>query len=225
MKGLLQRLAVIVLLGGVAAPASACHLTSALSIFVYALSDDCRQGDELAVRASSNEFLRALAARVCDSDKAIAFNEHVDISHPPELRCTYLGHDKDKGSKLLGYELRVPEVVAEARPSDPAPRMDTAPAAPVPAVQPAPSAPASSDAAALQARKDLTAIGLGYSDQTQFVDAVRRNDRLAVQLYIRGDAIDVNAADAHGETPLLAAAKLGLRGAAVVKLLRAAGAK
>jgi len=130
MKRLLQLLAAAVLLGAVAAPASACHLTSALSSFVYALSDDCRKGDELSVRASSNEFLHALATLVCDADKAIAFNEHVDISHPPDLRCTYLGYDKGKGSKLLGYELRVPEVVAAAQPDDPAPRMDRAPAAP-----------------------------------------------------------------------------------------------
>jgi hypothetical protein len=224
MKRLLQLLAAIVLLGAVAAPASACRLTSALSSFVYSLSDDCRKGDALVVRASSNEFLRALAARLCDADKATTFNEHVDISHPPELRCTYLGYDKDKGRKLLGYELVVPQATA-VRSSDPAPRMETAPSAPAPAVQPAPNAPSSSDSSALQARKDLTAIGLSYSSQQQFVDAVRRNDTLAVQLYLRGDAIDVNAADARGETPLLVAATLGTRGAAMVKLLRAAGAK
>jgi hypothetical protein len=213
MKRLLQLLAAIVLLGAVAAPASACRLTSALSSFVYSLSDDCRKGDALVVRASSNEFLRALAARLCDADKATTFNEHVD-----------LGYDKDKGRKLLGYELVVPQATA-VRSSDPAPRMETAPSAPAPAVQPAPNAPSSSDSSALQARKDLTAIGLSYSSQQQFVDAVRRNDTLAVQLYLRGDAIDVNAADARGETPLLVAATLGTRGAAMVKLLRAAGAK
>ena len=43
---------------------------------------------------------------------------------------------------------------------------------------------------ALQARKDLTAMGLRYYDEQQFLDAVKRGDKLAVELYIAGKGID-----------------------------------
>jgi hypothetical protein len=44
---------------------------------------------------------------------------------------------------------------------------------------------------ALQARKDLTAMGLRYYDSTQFLDSVKRDDVLAVELYLAGGAVDV----------------------------------
>ena len=43
---------------------------------------------------------------------------------------------------------------------------------------------------ALQARKDLTAMGLRYYDETQFRDAVKRGDKLAVELFVAGEGID-----------------------------------
>jgi hypothetical protein len=43
---------------------------------------------------------------------------------------------------------------------------------------------------ALQARKDLTAMGLRYYDAEQFNDAVKRNDKLAVDLFVAGNGID-----------------------------------
>jgi len=43
---------------------------------------------------------------------------------------------------------------------------------------------------ALQARKDLTAMGLRYYDAEQFRDAVKRNDKLAVDLFVAGNGID-----------------------------------
>jgi len=43
---------------------------------------------------------------------------------------------------------------------------------------------------ALQARKDLTAMGLRYYDETQFRDAVKRGDKLAVDLFVAGEGID-----------------------------------
>jgi len=45
----------------------------------------------------------------------------------------------------------------------------------------------------LQARKDLTAMGLRYYDEGQFLDAVKRNDRLAVELYIAGRGVNLDA--------------------------------
>ncbi|HZM36756.1 MAG TPA: hypothetical protein VFC18_20000 [Burkholderiales bacterium] len=51
---------------------------------------------------------------------------------------------------------------------------------------------------ALQARKDLNAMGLSYYDQSQFFDAVKRNDALAVELFIAGRGVDLAARDAEG---------------------------
>jgi len=50
----------------------------------------------------------------------------------------------------------------------------------------------------LQARKDLTAMGLRYYDEGQFLDAVKRNDRLAVELYIAGRGVNLGARTWNG---------------------------
>ena len=47
---------------------------------------------------------------------------------------------------------------------------------------------------AIQARKDLAGMGLSYFDRKQFLDAVKRNDKLAVQLYLGGKGVDPYAA-------------------------------
>lgn len=52
-----------------------------------------------------------------------------------------------------------------------------------------------SDAQAIQARKDLAAMGLTYFDARQFLDAVRRNDALAARLYLAGRALDVKTVE------------------------------
>lgn len=61
---------------------------------------------------------------------------------------------------------------------------------------------ASGDAAAIQARKDLTAIGLVYHDKNQYLDTVKRNDLLAAQLFIAGRGVDPNAKDLLGVSAL-----------------------
>lgn len=43
--------------------------------------------------------------------------------------------------------------------------------------------------AALQARKELHAMGLRYWDEQQFQDAVRRGDRIAMDLYIAAEGL------------------------------------
>jgi hypothetical protein len=53
---------------------------------------------------------------------------------------------------------------------------------------------------ALQARKDLNAMGLRYFDQGQFFDAIKRNDALAVELFIAGRGVDLEAVDARGRS-------------------------
>jgi hypothetical protein len=54
----------------------------------------------------------------------------------------------------------------------------------------------------LQARKDLTAMGLRYYDQGQFLDAVKRNDALAAELYLIGRGVNVSAKGADGRSAL-----------------------
>ena len=55
---------------------------------------------------------------------------------------------------------------------------------------------------ALQARKDLTAMGLRYYDEGQFLDAAKRNDQLAVELFIAGRGVNLGARTWDGRTAL-----------------------
>lgn len=64
-----------------------------------------------------------------------------------------------------------------------------------------PSAAPSADRA-LQARKDLTAMGLRYHDPKDFLDAVKRDDALAVELFIEGRGVNLGARDAQGNSAL-----------------------
>jgi hypothetical protein len=64
-------------------------------------------------------------------------------------------------------------------------------AEPPPAV--APSAELSAAASMLAARKELTAMGLKYFDQTEYEAAIRRDDQMAIALFIRAGAIRTNA--------------------------------
>ena len=50
----------------------------------------------------------------------------------------------------------------------------------------------------LQARKDLTGMGLTYHDSRQFLDAVKRNDAIAAELFIAGGGVDLSARDFWG---------------------------
>lgn len=50
----------------------------------------------------------------------------------------------------------------------------------------------------LQARKDLTAMGLTYHDSKQFIDAVKRNDAIAAELFIAGRGVDLATRDFWG---------------------------
>ena len=55
---------------------------------------------------------------------------------------------------------------------------------------------------ALRARKDLTAMGLRYYDEKQFLDAAKRNDDLAVGLFIAGRGVNLGAKTWDGRTAL-----------------------
>lgn len=50
----------------------------------------------------------------------------------------------------------------------------------------------------MQARKDLNSIGLTYHDSKQFLDAVKRNDTVAAELFIAGRGVDLSARDFWG---------------------------
>ncbi len=52
------------------------------------------------------------------------------------------------------------------------------------------TAPAASPEAALRARKELYAMGLRYWDEQQFLEAVRRGDRIAVDLFLAAGGLE-----------------------------------
>jgi hypothetical protein len=60
----------------------------------------------------------------------------------------------------------------------------------------APSQASASDA--VQARKDLTSMGLKYHDSGDFLEAVKRNDQLAVELFVAGKGVNLGATDWRG---------------------------
>lgn len=101
----------------------------------------------------------------------------------------------------------VAPALAETTPPTPA----AAPAPTVAAVAPTPTpalANSGIDFSALEARKELTAMGLQYFDQAQFVAAIKRGDRLAFELFIAGGGVDLNV-ETEGKTPLQVARENG----------------
>jgi len=70
---------------------------------------------------------------------------------------------------------------------------------------------------AMQARKDLHAMGLRYWDTAQFLDAVKRDDALAVELYVLARGVNLSARDADGRSAVEIARAAGNR--KIVELL------
>ncbi len=54
----------------------------------------------------------------------------------------------------------------------------------------------------VQARKDLNAMGLRYYDERDYLDAVKRNDQLAVELFIAGRGVNLDAHTWTGRSAL-----------------------
>jgi hypothetical protein len=54
----------------------------------------------------------------------------------------------------------------------------------------------------VQARKDLNAMGLRYYDEGQYLDAVKRNDQLAVELFIASRGVNLDARTWSGRSAL-----------------------
>jgi len=61
-------------------------------------------------------------------------------------------------------------------------------------------APSFSTDASLQARKDLTSMGLRYFDAKDYLEAVKRDDALAVDLFIAGRGVNLASRDADGRS-------------------------
>jgi CheY-like chemotaxis protein len=61
----------------------------------------------------------------------------------------------------------------------------------------------------LDARKQLTAMGLQYFDQGQFFSAIRRADQLAVALFVAGRGVDKDTS-LDGKTALAVAQEVGM---------------
>jgi hypothetical protein len=61
----------------------------------------------------------------------------------------------------------------------------------------APRQGVSSDSS-LQARKDLNAMGLRYFDAKDYLEAVKRDDELAVELFVAGRGVNLGSRDADG---------------------------
>jgi hypothetical protein len=64
----------------------------------------------------------------------------------------------------------------------------------------APAQASLSTDASLQARKDLTSMGLRYFDAKDYLDAVKRDDALAVELFIAGRGVNLGSRDADGRS-------------------------
>ena len=61
----------------------------------------------------------------------------------------------------------------------------------------------------LSARKELHAMGFQYFNREQFFDAIRRSDRLVVELYIVAGGIGLDETDGNQQTALMVAEKAG----------------
>jgi hypothetical protein len=66
--------------------------------------------------------------------------------------------------------------------------------------QPSAFAPAPSTETSLQARKDLNSMGLRYFDAKDYLEAVKRGDELAVELFIAGRGVNLASRDADGRS-------------------------
>lgn len=128
-----------------------------------------------------------------------------------------LDANRELRRKVVAAEpLRAPakEVQEEMIQTLPIPRSSTSLAAPSSAQMSAPKP--SSAWPELDARKALTAMGLQYFDQGQFLAAIQRSDQLAVALFVAGRGVTLDAA-VGATTPRATAQKIG--NPEIIKLL------
>ena len=122
-------------------------------------------------------FDDVLAGRSTEANRAIAgMLEEATADMPPQYRSRVASIGQDIAS-LARKQIAAAPAAGSAR------------------------APVSADRA-LQARKDLTAMGLRYYDEGQFLDAVKRNDQLATELFIAGRGVNLDARTWSGRSAL-----------------------
>lgn len=71
--------------------------------------------------------------------------------------------------------------------------------------------------AKIEARKNLTAMGMSYHSQEQFIAAIQRKDDVAVELFLISGGVDLAAKDKSGKTPLDVARTTGV--ASITKII------
>lgn len=98
--------------------------------------------------------------------------------------------------------------VAALIPPKPAVPKHTTPASQT-TVQVVAAPPVTAQQGKIEARKNLTGMGMTYHSQENFTAAIRRKDDVAVQLYLDGEGIDATAKDSKGKTPLEIAQEAG----------------
>jgi len=117
--------------------------------------------------------------------------------------------------EVPGNPLQEPDKAAVAAliPDRPAQAAVAVQPAAAPVVGPVAAAP-STMAAKIEARKNLTAMGLQYHSQEQFLGAIQRNDDVAVHLYLDAGGIGLTAKGSNGKTPAEVANAVGALGVA-----------
>lgn len=146
------------------------------------------------------------------------------------IRNTIQGDDAEWGNKLVAnaishFKATLPEALIESIEgpgtssiSNDAPKVReiltaaeaaSKPAAPVPVQQVATSSPTASSqqAEVIEARKNLTAMGLVYHSQEMFHSAIKRKDHLAVELFMKAGGVDKSSTGAGGITAIELAAQ------------------
>lgn len=86
-----------------------------------------------------------------------------------------------------------------------------------------PAQAGSKDKDPVQARKELTAMGLSYNNTSQFLAAVRNKDAIAIELFIAGKGVDIDATDPQNRQTALSVA-YKTKNSELVKTLLQAGA-
>lgn len=110
--------------------------------------------------------------------------------------------------EIPGLPVETPDVDAVAALIPPAPT--TAPdSGSTYQASPVSAAPVTSVQVKVEARKSLNAMGMTYHSQQHFIDAIRRKDDVAVQLFIEGGGVRLDETDSKGRTPLQIAEAVG----------------
>lgn len=111
--------------------------------------------------------------------------------------------DRDAVATFLPVEAAPPMALAASVATPDAPTL--LPAAPVSGTTLMPDRTSQK----IEARKNLTAMGLTYHSQPQFLDAVQRKDALAVKLFLDGGGVDPGAKGADGKSAVDLAHEVG----------------